>query len=403
MGFAITLAGLHAMALAVAGIDPTTSQAVFAIEQAGLALTIIVIPSFRHAALDCLTRFWPCALAFGAVLVLTANDAGLLGGRAIALRPFEGRSEVADLAALFLGGGAAAGVAAAVGRRAVHDALLVAGLLFAAFDAIQKFQNGPDHPFLSTPGQTAAVYALFGLLAAFVAYDELRSRSNGDAVHRRPPLVQRLLLPCVALAGALIGLVFSQAPGVGGALAAGLALCAAALAARDLRRTIGMALGAGAIALAVLAAALLFAFGAPADRFGFTGFADAIETGLKGATGLGGGAEGGLLQTWPVEAGLVGSGILVAALSVFLGLLAFQRDRKRRPSRGLALGCGALATAALAGPSGGAPAVTATLALLLGLAATYADHLRPEARTLRVEREPESADAPIEDKAEATA
>ncbi len=102
---------------------------------------------------------------------------------------------------------------------------------------------------------------------------------------------------------------------------------------------------------------------------------------MKGAYGLGSGAEGGPALTWLVEAGVWGAGALALAGFVFAARLLLTKDRRKGPSRGLALALAALAAGLLTGPGGISAAGAATLAIMLGLAASYADPLRQSRRS----------------------
>jgi hypothetical protein len=255
--------------------------------------------------------------------------------------------------------------------------LLIAGLMFTTFDAIGKLQYGADHPALGVPGEAAVVYALFAVLAVFVLHDEVTSPQQ----HATPAqLGKRLILPGVVLLATLMGFLLSRTPLVGAALAGGIGLTVIMVSFRAMPRPIGFALGGVGLAALGGAALLTIGFADPADPFGVTGFEQSLDTAIKGAAGLGAGVEGGMLQTWPVEAGLYGAGAMGLALLAVLIRLALSADRRRSPSRGLALAAAGLATAAFAGAAGSGPAAVGTLALILGLSCTYADRLRQAAR-----------------------
>jgi hypothetical protein len=270
---------------------------------------------------------------------------------------------------------ATAGLGGVVGRRPLHNTLLIAGLVFTAFDAIGKLQFGPEHGILSKPAEAAVVYGLFALLAVFVAYDELTSPQSGPA-----PLVKRILLPGMTFLATMIGFLLAQAAGVSPALALGFGIMVLALALRVLPEPIGFAMAGAGVASMAGAAGLALTYAVPTDPFGLTGFNDSLLTALKGAAGLGSDVEGGMLQAWPVEAGVYGAGAMAAAVLLLIGRLALSADRRKTPSRGLALAGGAAALTAFAGGGGAGPAACATLAVFVGLSCAYSDRLRVGAK-----------------------
>ena len=404
MIFAVGLTALYLMGLAVSGLDPLMGQTVFALGQAGLALVLLAVPATRRAMLNAAIAFWPAGLAFIGLVGLTAWQAGLVGsGAAEPFNAYAARSEVWSLAALPFGALAVAGIAGAVGRRPLHNALLLGVLVFAVLDVAEKLQSSGDRPFLATAGETGAVYALLAILAAFVAFDEARSGPPGVGAQ----LSRRVVLPAAAFLSAVLGLALSGSLLTLAALAAGLAALSLGFSPRDWRRPIGFALLGMTIFFAFGAAATGLAMGAAEDPLGFTGVEQCILTGLKGATGLGAGVDGGVLQAWPVQAGPTGAALLVAVAALICVRLALAVDRRRTPSRGFALALGVLAAIVFAGPGGTGAAATVTLALLLGLAFSYSDRLRAKAQQSArgesplalegLDREPDLAGEPIAD------
>ncbi|MGE3303905.1 MAG: hypothetical protein AB7M12_12435 [Hyphomonadaceae bacterium] len=395
MSFAIALAGLHLAVLALAGFDPGAAPAAFALSQGAFALAALALPDARRALLDTVITFWPGIVLFVAVIAIAAWHAGLLGASGDAFKPFEARRETLSLIGLLLGGLAAAAAAGAAGRRAVQETLLISSLVFAVLDIAHRFQAGPDHPLLAAPGQAAAVYGLFTVLAAFTAFDELRSRADSAGMLRRGPPLQRAMLPGAALAACITGAALSGAPVTAAATATGIAVLFACLALRDRGPIVMFLSGAAALALAA-AVVLVLAFATTSDRFGWAEFQMGIATALKGAAGLGSGAAGGPLQTWPVEVGALGAGALALAALAWAVRLGLASDRRRAPSRGLGLGLGCLTLVAFAGPTGTNDAVAATLALLCGLASSYADRLRRDPQRRRAAPAPAAPEPDLE-------
>jgi hypothetical protein len=373
MVFAIIFAGLHLMALAVAVADPVAGQSVFGLSQACLAIAALVYGPTRRAALAILGRYWLAALAFGGVVATTAWQAGIFGATHGALNPFAAQTEVWSLAALFLAFLAVAAGAGASGRRPFFEAFLVVCLGFAALDIGRKLQAGPDQILLATAQQTAEIYALAALFSAFAAYDAVRSPPRDRASTR---VSMRLALPGAALGASVLGLVLCNMPLTLGATFAGLGAMAIALGLREWPQKltiVNVLVGLGSIALSIV---LFSIFGDAADPFGMTAVRESVQTGLKGAYGLGSGSEGGPALTWLVETGVWGAGAVALAGLAFAGRLAFSKDRRRIPSRGFALALAALIASLLTGPAGISAAGAATLAITLGLAASYADLLR---------------------------
>jgi hypothetical protein len=177
--------------------------------------------------------------------------------------------------------------------------------------------------------------------------------------------------------------VLCDAPLALGTTFAGLGAMALALALREWPQKlmfVNLLTGVAAIGAAILMFAV---FGEPSDPFGMTAAQDSLLTGMKGAYGLGSGADGGPALSWLVEAGIWGAGALALAGLVFVGRLLVSKDRRKAPSRGLALGLAALTAGLLAGPAGISAAGAATLAIMIGLAASYADPLRQSQRAAK--------------------
>jgi hypothetical protein len=381
MIFAVTLAGLHLMALAIAGADPIVGQSVFALAQAGLGAAALAYGPTRRALIVLLGHYWPAALAFMAVVMITAWQAGLLGAPAVALNPFAAQVEVWSLAALVFAIAAPAAAAAAFSRRPLFEATLLCGLGFAALDIGRKLQAGPDQTLLATSAQTAAVYALFAVLAAFTAYDSVRSPSH-DRADRRVSM--RLMLPGATLGASLLGVVLCNQPLALAAMLAGLGACALALALREWPRRLTFVNAGFAVVTIGLAITIFALSGKENDAFGIADFNDSLATGMKSAFGLGSGAEGGPALIWLVEAGVIGASALGLAGAMLMTRLALSADRRKRPSRGLALALGAVVTVIFTGAGAASPGLVATLAIAIGLASTYADRLRKSYE--RVER-----------------
>lgn len=369
MLFAPLLASLHVIALAVIALDPVLGRNVFTLEQTALGATVLAWTPARRAMITALGHYWPAAIAFAAATGLAAWQAGLLGTPSTAFNPFAARAEIWNLIALFFAMAATAGIAGAVGRRPIHNALLAATLVLVALDAVGKLQYGPEHPLLQNASESAAVYGLLALLAVFVAHDELTTPQSGRSN------AKRLVLPGMAFAAAIAGFLMSRAPEVSPALAAGIGLTVLVLSLRNMPSPLGFLLAAAGVLGIGGAVSLALSYSPAADPFGVVGFNDSLLTALKGASGLGSNIEGGMLQSWPVEAGIYGATAMAAATLLTFMRLAFSADRRRTPSRGLSLAMGAATLTALAGSGGGATAC-ATLALLVGLSCAYADRLR---------------------------
>lgn len=383
MVFAITLVGLHVMALAVAGIDPAVAPSVFAISQSCLAVVAMAYGPTRRAALNLIAQYWIAAAAFFAVVALTAWQAGLLGAPASALNPFAAQAQVWTLAALPLAILVPAAAAGAADRRPLVEAFLVGCLAFAGLDIGRKLQAGPEQTLLGSPHETATVYALAVIFAVFAGYDAVRSPPR-DRAHSRVSM--RLMMPGAALGAALLGLILCNQPLTLAATLAGLGAMALALALREFPRRLALVNAPAGLGCIGLAIGLFAIFGAPDDPFGVGDFGDAFATATKGAFGLGSGAEGGPVMTWLVEAGLLGAAALALAGFVFAARLAFSGDRRKAPSRGFGLVAGAFTTTLLAGTGGLTAAVAATLAILIGVAASYNDRLRQAQRTPEAKR-----------------
>jgi hypothetical protein len=252
-------------------------------------------------------------------------------------------------------------------------------------------QRGAERPFLSTEAETATVYALFAIVAIFVIYDEA---SNPAAAQRRD-LVRRAIVPIAVLMASGLGLALTYSPMALAAFGAGAGAMFVGFAVRARKTTLGLVLGGVALGFGALSALIAFALGAQGDQFGINGFSEAWTTGMKGPTGLGAEVEGGVLQTWPTQVGPLGAAALCLCFLLALGLLVRASDRRMRPSRGFALALGALFTVAFAGVGGATNAASATLALLLGIAASYSDRLRQQAHEpRRPEAAPQLADEP---------
>ena len=81
---------------------------------------------------------------------------------------------------------------------------------------------------------------------------------------------------------------------------------------------------------------------------------------------------------------------IFASALMFAARLAFSGDRRKTPSRGLALALGAIVTSLLAGPGGLSAAGAGTLAIIIGMAANYADTLRQSQRAAPAAKQKQS-------------
>ncbi len=371
------IAGLHFGALALSAIAPELGEAAFTLALSASGLLTLALPGTRAALLDVLARFWPAALCYGALVAVVAAQAALPGSAFGARHPFAAASETFDLIALALGCLAVAGVATHHGRRAMETMLLTAALGLAALAAARAAQSDGAQALSLGAGQAGVVFALFAGLAAGCLHQELRSPQAAGARPRRPR-AHRAMTPALALVGTLLGALLTSAAAAAGAAVLGAAVLAALLAARRRRRRGSVALLALAVTLAFGGGVALLAKIGQADAYArLEALTQSFQAGLAGAAGLGSGAPGGVIQTWPREAGWAGALLLGASIGLFVASLIQAKDRGRRPSRGAALAACGVVIVAIAGLGGSGPAASATLALLLGLAASYRDDLHP--------------------------
>ncbi len=423
MPFLVAVALVTFLGCAVAGLDRDAVRAFTASAHGALALAAIAWPRTRFAMFDVLKRFSLPAGLFAALVVQGAIMSGafLVGAADAPYRAEQAMVALAGAGFCFL---ATAGATIAAGRNRMVSALLWVPLAIAALTVLDGFDGRGDFfglavpdpegrvagPFAS-PNESATVFALFAVLAAFAGVDELTRRPTQGPEAAAPTLVRRMILPGAAMAASLNMLVLSGsragiAAGVAGLVAFFFLAWRRGLKGRAGPRLVPAAAGAVGV-MALLAAAtsgggalrrFLSAPGEPGYYAGVTQSA-AAAWGEKPLFGHGmgaydmipagaGGAPFDALR-WLAETGLVGGALLLGAFGVYLWRLWRADDHGRRPSRGFTLAAGVmtvtmvhgLATSALA-----SPAAAGVFAALMGVAAAYVDPVAAAAKVKETAR-----------------
>ena len=352
MLFAAAISALFIGLFVLGSINSALADGLFPIVGCGLLLAAFAMPATRRACLDVITRYALALLVFAALAALLLWDAEGNSPHALGLA---GTSDEAfqrigfAFAAIVI-----AGVALAKGRRTVLNALLIGLIVLALLAIALRLQGRTD--LFTMPAQIAWVFALLGLLAAFTVADALGRRSREDG--RKRSRAERLFLPVAATTAGIVGLALTGTFQVAGGFAIGVAALAALLTTRERKGRLRPHFALVAAIAAIAGAALLYL----AHR----------ETGVPFLSAL----------SWANPMTRRALGVLVVAL-VFIGRLALSNDRGRRPSRGAGLALAGLAFFLLAGAEVRAPSSLAALALVVGLAAAFADRLavlNPDAR-----------------------
>ena len=411
MPFLVAVALVTFFGCAIGGLDRDAARAMTAVAQGALALAAIAAPRTRTAVFDWLKRFATPAGLYAALLMQAAIMSGAFYFGA-ADTPYRAEQALVGLAGLGLFFVAVAGTTTAVGRNRMLGALLWIPLALAALTIIDRLDGRGDFfglvvpsadnrvsgPF-ADPNEAATVFALFAVLAAFAAMDELTRRPTQGA-GPLPALARRLFLPAASVVASLNMLTLSGSRAGIAAGVAGLAVYFFIAWRRGQKGRAGPRIApivAGSVAVLALLVAVTSGAGA-LHRYAATSsdvkyyasmtkaavgaWADkpVFGHGLGAYDLLPAGADGAPFDAlrWLAEAGLVGSALLAAALGTLLWRLWRADDHGRKPSRGFALAAGLLtvalvhgaATAAMASPAG-----AGVLAALLGVATAYIDPL----------------------------
>ncbi len=411
MPFLVAVALVTFLGCAVAGLDRDASRALVAVSHGAVALAVIALPRTRTAVFDVFKRFAIPSALYVALLMQAAVMSGAFYFGA-SETPYRAEQVIVALVGLGFFFAAVAGAATAVGRNRMLAALLWVPLALATLTILDRFDGRGDFFGLIVPGadnrvsasfaspnEAATAFALFAVLAAFACVDEL-TRRPAQGAGPLPALARRLFLPSASFIASFNLLMLSGSRAGIAAGVAGLAVYFLVAWRRGQKgragpRLIPVVAGVvGALALVVA----VTSGSAALRRFANTTEARAsYETSSQAAVkawgeapvfghGLGAydllpaGAEGAPLDAlrWLAEAGVLGTGLLAAAIGMLLWTLWRADDHGRKPSRGFSLAAGLLTTALVHGaatPALSAPAVTGVLAALLGVAAAYIDPL----------------------------
>ena len=395
---------------AMAGMDRDLVRGILAALEGALAIGAMAWPRSRTAIFETLKRFSRPAAAFSTLLLLAAVMSGSLFFGA-ARDPWRAEQALVGLAGVGFFFAVAAGAATAGSRNRLAQALLVTPLVLALLIILDRFDGQLDFfgltqapeenrlagPF-ATPNEAATAFALFAILAAFAVVDELTRQPVSRGTLPPPALTQRLFLPGAALVASLNLLALTGSRAGIAAGAAGLAVYLVIAWQRGLKGRSGprmVPIAGGVIVLVALFVAFTSGVGAfkryvasdaatPPFTAMTTSAIDAwrehplLGHGL-GAYDLipagGAGASNDLVR-WLAEGGIIGFGLMLAALGGLLFQLWRAKDHGRRPTRGFALAAGLMTVAFVHGlvqPALASPAVGAVFAALLGLAASYVD------------------------------
>lgn len=411
MPFLVAVAAVTFLSCVVAGIDRDAARAMTAAGHGAVALAAIAAPRTRQAVFEFLKRFALPAGLFAALIMQGAVMSGafFIGAADAPFRTEQGMVALAGAGFFFT---ATAGLATAVGRNRMVAALLWVPLALAVmtlFDWLDgngdffglvapNAENRVSGPFAS-PNESATVFAMFAVLAAFAGVDELTRRMPQPSEGPLPPsLTQRLFLPAAALVASLNMLVLSGSRAGIAAGVAGLAAYFVLAWRRGLKGRAGprivpiSAAVVGGVALLVAATSGAGALRRFTTAGGQPGYAPDVTNAAAAAWGekplfghgLGaydvisagaGGAPFDLLR-WLAETGLVGAGLLLGAFGVFMWRLWRADDHGRRPTRAFLLSAGVMAAAFVHGAATSAltaPASASVFAALLGVAAAYID------------------------------
>jgi hypothetical protein len=421
---AILMGVIVFFSLSLGGADLDFSSAMISGIFALAGGLVLAFPISRDGAINALWRHRFGAIGLLTLVMYAVNAVGGLGAPAFSSAPHATAANAWTFATLGFAAIAAAGAAKAAGRDRLLLVLLATpivlaiailvdqldqvGDFFGLFSGAGQAGRGLTGPF-ATAAELGAVYALFILLGAFAALDEVRRRPTPGMV-RFPPLSRRLLLPVGSILISLNVLAVSGSRGAMVAAVVGVAVMWAIMTARlgpGLNRAMPMpayaAIGASAAAVVMILASplfeLIFAVGGdgrpyaylndivarasteqPWIGYGFGAFPQVsadlmpVDASLSGFT-----PASADLAVWRVEAGVIGVTLGLLALLGFLIPLGLMKDRGRAPSRGLALGVGVLVVCVIAGVPHAVlanPAIAHMCAVLLGLSAMFVDDAR---------------------------
>lgn len=424
MPLLVAVAFITFLGCAMAGMDRDLARGAFAALQGVVAIGAIAWPRSRTAIFEALKRFSRPAAAYSALLLLAAVMSGSLFVGA-APDPWRAEQALVGLTGVGFFFVVATGAATAGSRNRLASALLVTPLALAVLIILDRFdgqldffgltqappENRLSGPF-ATPNEAATAFGLFAILAAFSIVDELTRQPAPRGTLPPPALAQRLFLPGSALVASLNMLALTGSRAGIAAGAAGLAVYLVIAWQRGLKGRSGprmVPIAGGVIALVALFVAFTSGAGAvkryvapDAATPPFSAMtASAIDAWREhplfghglGAYDLipagGVGASNDLVR-WLAEGGIVGLGLLLAALGGLLFQLWRAKDHGRRPTRGFALAAGVMTVAFVHGlvqPALASPAVAGVFAVLLGLAAAYVDpdasaaKIKPSSRT----------------------
>lgn len=412
-------------ALTMGGADREFGQAAVGAAYAMAAALVLAFPLSREAAVGAVWRHRWGVGGLAALFAIATLGAGGIGAPGFAQAPFAASNQAWAFVTLALAAVAAAGAADTAGRGRLLTIFLIVPIIlalailadqidgvgdfFGLVDAPSGAKRGLSGPF-RTPEELGAVFALFILLGAFSALDEVRRRP-APGVYGFPPLARRLMLPAGSALTSLNVLAVSGAKGAFLGAVVGILIAWAVMAARS-RPGDNRSLPVPAYAAAAgLAATIIIALTPMAFEWVFAAAGDGrpyhylAETVARASTekpwlGWGFGAfpyvaanmtspdsvlsgfplASGDFAVWRVEAGALGLILGLGALIAFMAPLATHKDRARAPSRGLALGLGVVATCLIAGIGHAnlSNTVIAHLAAaMLGLATAFVDDARP--------------------------
>jgi O-antigen ligase len=413
MPFLVAVAVVTFFGCVIAGLDRDAARALTAASHGLLALAVIAWPRTRQAVFEFLKRFALPAGLFAALIMQGAVMGGAFGLGA-ADTPYRTEQAMVALAGAGFFFVAVAGATTAVGRNRMVSALLWAPLSIATLTIFDWFDGRGDFfglvapnaenrvagPF-GSPNESATVFAMFAVLAAFAAVDELTRRPAQSTEGPMPPtLTRRLFLPIAAMIASLNMLALSGSRAGIAAGVAGLAAYFFLAWRRGLRGRAGpriVPLAAAVVGVMALVAAATSGAGALRRFVAAPGDPGYYASTTRAATaawaqkpvfghGLGAydvipaGADGAPfdLLRWLAETGLFGAALLLGALGVFLWRLWRADDHGRKPTRGFALATGVMAVAFVHGAATSAltaPAAASVLAALAGVAAAYIDPL----------------------------
>jgi hypothetical protein len=424
---AAMIAGAAFFGLALGGADLEFASAALTSLFALTAAIVLAFPLSREAAMGALTRHWAGLTGLILLIAYAIGTAGGFGGAASAVAPHASFSDAWAFSSLGLAALTAAASADAAGRNRLLSLLLVTPMVLALAILVDQIDGAADFfglveasganrgltgPF-STREELGAVFALFILLGAFAALDEIRRRPTPGAFGF-PPLARRLMLPAGCILISLNVLAVSGARASMAAVIVGVLVMWAIMTSRLGRGTGPARLSTPAYAaIAALVACvglalvkpgfeLVFAAGGDGRPYAYLGETVDKAAAARAWVGFGFGSfpqisadladQNAVLSgferastdfaVWRVEAGAVGIVLGLATLVAFLAPLGNLKDRGRRPSRGLALGVGVCVVCVVSGLGQAVlanPAVAHLAALLLGLSAAFVDAARRRA------------------------